>query len=332
MPRSTVGLVVILALGIVWLALAAAAQPPEKVHRIGVLLSSGSALWAQPLLEAFRQGLRDLGYVEGQNLVIEYRSAEGHDERLPALAAELVQLQVEVLVAPGPAPGPAAQHATRTIPIVMAVFDPVERGLIASFAHPGGNITGVAALSAELVGKQLELLKEAVPQLARVAVLANPHMPGLSVVIHSLTETARVLGLHLHVQEVGSPAELDQAFAAMIYAGAEAFIMVPETTVLDPEGLHGRIAVLAAQYRLPAISQWKRYVEAGGLMAYGPSLPAWYRRFAYFVDRLLHGAKPADLPVEVPMKYELVINLKTAKALGLTIPPTLLFQADEVLQ
>ena len=323
---------IILALGLCLAPLTADAQPPEKVHRIGVLLSSGSALWVQPLLEAFRQGLRDLGYVEGQNLLIEYRSAEGHDERLPALAAELVQLQVEVLVAPGPSPGPAAQHATRTIPIVMAVSDPVERGLISSFAHPGGNITGVAELSAELLGKQLELLKEAVPQLARAAVLVNPHTPGLRFRIHSLTETAQVLGLHLHVQEVGRPAEVDQAFAAMSHAGAEAFIIVPEPTVLDPEGLRGRIAVLAAQYRLPAMYQWKRFVEAGGLMSYGPSLPAWYRRFAYFVDRLLKGAKPADLPVEVPMKYELVINLKTAKALGLTIPPTLLFQADEVLQ
>ena len=329
MPRRLIGLLVTLALGIVWLVLAADAQPPEKVRRIGVLLAA-SPLWAHPLVEAFRQGLRDLGYVEGQNLVIEYRYAEGHDERLPALAAELVQLQVEVLVAPGPSTGPVAQHATRTIPIVMSVNDPVEKGLIASFAHPGGNITGVSLLSAELVGKQLELLKEAVPQLARVAVLMNPNTPGLHLQIRSLTETARVLGLYLHILEVGSPAELDQAFAGMIHAGAEAFFVVPEPTVI--QGLGGRIAALAAQYRLPSITQWKNYVEAGGLMSYGPSLPHWYRRFAYFVDRLLQGAKPADLPVEVPMKYELVINLKTAKALGLTLPPSLLFLADEVIQ
>jgi ABC-type uncharacterized transport system substrate-binding protein len=188
----------------------------------------------------------------------------------------------------------------------------------------------VAELSAQLLGKQLELLKEAVPQLARTAVLLNPHTPGLRFRIHGLTETARVLGLHLHVLEVGSPAGLDQAFAAMIDARAEAFIVVPEPTVLDE--LSGRIAVLAAQYRLPSMYQWKRYVEAGGLMSYGPSLPDWYRRFAHFVDRLLKGVKPADLPVELPMKYELVINLKTAKALGITMPPSLLLLADEVIQ
>jgi len=330
MQRRTVGLVVILALGVVWWALAADAQPPKKVHRIGMLLSSASALWAHPLLEAFRQGLRDLGYVEGQNLVIEYRSAEGHDERLPALAAELVQLQVEVMVAPGPSAGPAAHHATRTIPIVMAVSDPVEQGLIASFAHPGGNITGVSNLSAELVGKQLELLKEAVPPLARVAVVVNPATPGLRLRLQSLTETARGLGLHLHVLEVGRPDELEQAFVALLHAGDEAVFVVSEPNVI--QGLTGRFVVFAAQHWLPAMYYWKFDVEAGGLMSYGPSLPGMYRRFAYFVDRLLHGAKPADLPVEQPMKYELVINLKTAKALGLTMPPTLLLQADEVIQ
>ena len=245
MRCSTLGSIVTLTLALLCAPLTTDAQPPKQVPRIGVLHTNASALWFPPLLAAFRQGLRDLGYVEGQNLVIEYRSAEGHADRLPALAAELVQLQVEVIVAPGPAPGPAAQHATRTIPIVIAVSDPVERGLIASFAHPGGNITGVAELSAELSGKQLELLKEAVPQLARVAVLANPHTPGLRPRIHRLTETAQVLGLHLHVLEVGNPAELDQTFAAMIHAGAEAFFVVPEPTVID--GLAGRIAVLAAQ-------------------------------------------------------------------------------------
>src|SRR5712691_7843404 len=246
MRLHIVGLVATLALTVLVAPLTTNVQPPKKVHRIGVLLSNASALWAQPLLAAFRQGLRDLGYVEGQNLVIESRSAEGHDERFPALAAELVQLQVEVMVAPGPSAGPAAQHATQTIPIVMNTSDPVEQGLIAGFAHPGRNITGMSLLSAELVGKQLELLKEAVPQLARVAVLVNPATPGLRLRIHSLTETARVLGLHLHVLEVGRPDELGQAFAAMIHAAAEAFFVVAEPTVLDE--LHGRIAVLAAQY------------------------------------------------------------------------------------
>jgi putative ABC transport system substrate-binding protein len=327
---SPLGCIVMLTLSMLLAPLAADAQPPKQMHRIGVLLTNASALWAQPLLAAFHQGLRDLGYVEGQNLVIEYRSAEGHAERLPALAAKLVQLQVEVIVAPGPSPGPAAQHATRTIPIVMAVSDPVERGLIASFAHPGGNTTGVSFLGAEILGKQLELLKEAVPQLARVAVLANPNMPGLDLRIQSLTETARGLGLHLHVLEVGRPDALEQAWTALRHAGDEALFVVAEPTVI--EGLTGRIIVLAAQHRLPAMYYWKFNVEAGGLMSYGPSLPDSYRRFAYFVDRLLKGAKPADLPVEFPTQYELVINLKTAKELGLTIPPTLLFQANEVIK
>jgi putative ABC transport system substrate-binding protein len=330
MPRRLIGLVVILALGVVWRALAADAQPPKQVHRIGVLLTNASALWFQPLLAAFRQGLRDLGYVEGQNLVIEYRSAEGHNERLPALAAELVQLPVEVLVAPGPSASSVAHHATRTIPIVMATQDPVEQGLITSFAHPGGNITGVSFLSMEILGKQLELLKEAMPQLARVAVLVNPHTPGLRLRIHSLTETAQGLGLHVHVVEVGRPDALEQACAGLLDAGAEALFVVAEPTVI--EGLSSRIIGCAAQHRLPAMYYWKANVEAGGLMAYGPSLPEMYRRFAYFVDRLLKGAQPADLPVEVPTKYTLVINLKTAKALGLTLPPTLLFQADEVIR
>ena len=214
MRLSAIGLLLTLGLGLA--PLTADAQPPEKVHRIGLLLSNASALWFPPLLEAFRQGLRDLGYVEGQNLVIESRSAEGHNERLPALAGELVQRQVEVIVAPGPSAGPAAQHATTTIPVVMATQDPVEQGLIASFAHPGGNITGVSLLSMEILGKQLELLKEAVPPLARVAVVANPTMSGLDLRIHRLTEAAQGLGLHLHVLEVGRPEALEQAWAALL--------------------------------------------------------------------------------------------------------------------
>jgi putative ABC transport system substrate-binding protein len=319
-----------LTLAVLVAPLAADAQPPEKVHRIGVLLSHASALWAQPLVEAFCQGLRDLGYIEGQNLVIEYRSAEGHNERLPALAAELVQRQVEVLVAPGPSAGPAAHHATTTIPIVMATQDPVEQGLIASFAHPGGNITGVSFLSMEILGKQLELLKEAVAQLSRVAVVVNPATPGLRLRLQSLTETARALGLHVHVLEVGRPDALEEALAALRHAGDEAVFVVAEPNVI--EGLTDRIMVFAAQHRLPAIYYWKFQVEAGGLMSYGPSLPGLYRRFAYFMDLLLKGAKPADLPVEAPMKYELVLNLKTAQALGITMPPSLLLLADEVIR
>jgi len=328
MRLSAIELMLPLALGILWASLAVEAQQPTHVHRIGVL-SAGPA-GPGPGLEALQQGLRDLGYVEGQNLVIERRSAEGHDERLPALAAELVHLKVEVIVAGGPAPTRAAQHATQTIPIVMGNHDPVEQGLIASFAHPGGNITGWSFLSVDLGEKQLALLKEAMPQLARVAVVANPATPGHGLRMHHLVEAARALGLHLHVVEVRSPDALAQAFAAMTHAGVEAFFVLPEPTVID--GLRGQMVTLAAQYRLPAMYHWKMYVEAGGLMSYGPSLLDLNRRAAVYVDKILKGAKPADLPVETPWKYELVLNLKTAKELDLTIPPTLLMLADEVIK
>jgi putative ABC transport system substrate-binding protein len=281
-------------------------------------------------LEAFRQGLRDLGYVEGQNLVIESRYAEGREERLPDLAAELVRLKVDVIVAGGPAIR-AAQHATSTIPIVMAVTgDPVQSGYVASLARPGGNITGVSVLGAELTGKRLEILKETVPQSTRIAVLANPATPTYGALMHDLTVTARALGLHLHVLELRSPDELDPAFAAMRRAGAEALFVVEDPLLIDH--LRGRIADLAATHRLPAIYSWKMSVAAGGLMSYGPSMPDMTRRAATYVDKILKGTTPGELPVERPMKFELVINLKTAKALGLTIPPTLLFQADEVIQ
>jgi putative ABC transport system substrate-binding protein len=317
-----------LALALLVVPLAAEAQQSVKAPHIGLLMAHPAG--TLPYLEAFYQELRALGYVEGQNLVIERRYAEGDDERLPALAAELVQLQVAVLVAVGPSPSRAAHHATRTIPIVMGNHDPVEQGLIASFAHPGGNITGWSFLSVELGEKQLALLKEALPQLTRVAVVANPATPGHGLRIHHLTEAARALGLHLHALEVSSPDTLAQAFAAMTHTGVEAFFVLPEPTVID--GLRGQMVALAAQHRLPAMYHWQMYVEAGGLMSYGPSLPALMRRAAVYVDKLLKGAKPADLPVETPWKYELALNLKTAEALGLTIPPTLLVLADEVIK
>jgi ABC-type uncharacterized transport system substrate-binding protein len=328
MRLHTVRLVAMLALAVLVAPLAAEAQKPVKVQRIGLLMAHPAA--PIPWVEALYQGLRDLGYVEGQNLIIERRYAEGHDERLPALAAELVQLKVEVLVALGPSPARAAHHATRTIPIVMGNHDPVEQGLIASFAHPGGNITGWSFLSVELGGKQLELLKKALPRLARVAVLANPATPGHGLRIHHLTEAARVLGLHLLAVEVSGPDALDQAFATMTRARVEAFFVLPEPAVID--GLAGQIVVRAAKHRLPAMYHWKMHVDAGGLMSYGPELLALSRLLAVYVDKILKGAKPANLPVETPLRYEFVVNLKTAEALGLTFPSDLLVFASEIIR
>jgi putative ABC transport system substrate-binding protein len=322
---------VTLALVLFTAPLAVEAQPPTKVHRVG-RLSPGSPLLGPHLWEVFQQGLRELGYVEGQNLVIEYRYAEGSEERLRDLAAELVWLQVDVIVAEGAAAIRAAQHATRTIPIVMAApRDPVGQGFVASLAHPGGNITGLSYLGAELPGKQLELLKETVPQSTRIAVLANPAYPAYASAVQNLTGAARALGLHLHVVEVRRADELDTAFAAITQAGADAAIVIPDAVLLNSQ--RGRVvADLAATHRLPMMYGWREWVVAGCLMSYGPNEPAIRRRLAYYVDRILKGAKPADLPVEQPTKFELVINLKTAQVLGITIPPTLLFMADEVIR
>jgi putative ABC transport system substrate-binding protein len=320
-----------LVLGLLMLPLTAEAQQALRVYRIG-WLSAGpppSAPTAQ--MQAFQQGLRDLGYVEGQNLVIEYRYGEGKAERLREVAAELVQLPVDVIVTVGASGTRGAQHATRTIPIVMTGnYDPVGQGFVASLARPGGNITGLSFQGTDLPGKRLELLKETVPQSTRIAVLANPASPGHVPLLHNLTVAAEALKLSLHVMEVHRAEALDDAFAAMTRAGADALIVFAEPQVITPQ--RGRIAALAATSRLPAMYDNKTYVEAGGLMSYGAHLPDIYRRAVIYVDKILHGAKPADLPVEQPTKFELVINLKTAKALGLTIPPSLLLLADEVIQ
>jgi putative ABC transport system substrate-binding protein len=311
--------------------LAAEAQQATKVYRVG-RLSPGSPLLVPHLWEVFRQGLRELGYVEGQNLIIEYRYAEGHEERLRDLAAELVQLPVNVIVAEGAAAIRAAQHATRTIPIVMAATsDPVGQGFVASLAHPGGNITGLSFLDAELPGKRLELLKETVPQSTRIAVLANPANPTYASAMHNLTGAARMLGLHLQVVEVRRAEELDDAFAAMTRAGADAVIVIGDPLLLNSE--RGRVvADLAVKSRLPVMYNFREWVVAGCLMSYGASRPVVYRQAAIYVDKILKGANPAELPVEQATTFELVINLKTAHALGLTIPPRLLFQADEVIR
>ena len=327
MRLHTVALVIMLAGAVLVAPLATNAQQPAKVYRIGWLDAHGPGPSLE--LDAFRQRLRDLGYVEGENFVIEYRAAEGEEQRLPDLAAELVRLQVDVIVG-GAAAARAAQQATRMIPIVTNSYDAVALGFAASLARPGGNITGLSWLGPELAGKRLEILKETVPQLARVAVLANPSLPGHRRLMDHLAGASRVLGLHLQILELHSPDELDAAFGAMTSTGAEALIVMAEPQLIDP--LRGRIVDLAAKRRLPAMYSWKMYVDAGGLMSYGPSLRDLYRHAATYVDKILKGAKPADLPMEQPMKFELVLNLKTAQALGLTMPPSLLLLADEVIQ
>ena len=336
MPRTTVGLLVLLVLGLLLLSLVAEAQQPAKVYRVGRLSSGSPQSQSHGFEEAFRQGLRELGYIEGQNLVLEYRYAEGRAERVLDLAAELVQLPVDVIVAGGTSAIRAAQHATHTIPIVMSgSYDPVQEGFVASLAHPGGNITGLSFLEGELPGKRLQLLKETIPQSTRIAVLWNPGGPGYAArqsLLHNLTVAARELELHLHVVEVRRADELATAFAALSQARVDALLVLGDALVLSSTQLGGQLADLAATYQLPAMYSWRDYVEAGGLMSYGPSLQDIYRRAAMYVDKILKGTKPADLPVEQATKFEFVINLKTAKALGLTIPPTLLFQADELIR
>jgi len=333
MRLCTIRLIAMLALIILMAPLATEAQQATKVHRVGRLLGVGSPhSGPDPPFEAFRQGLRERGYIEGQNLILEDRYAEGSQERLRDLAAELVRLQVDVIVAEGGAANRAAQHATHTIPIVMAATaDPVGQGFVASLAHPGGNITGLSFLAADLPGKRLELLKETVPQSTHIAVLVNQAHPAYESTMHNLSEAARALGLHLHIVEVRSMDELDTAFAAMTQAGADAVLVIEDALLLNSE--RGRVvADLATQRRLPLMYGWREWVVAGCLMSYGPSRPWVYRQAAIYVDKILKGAKPAELPVEQVTTFELVLNLKTAKALEITVPPSLLLLADEVIQ
>jgi putative ABC transport system substrate-binding protein len=306
--------------------LTANAQSVAKTPRLGILTP---AFDPHPPLEALRQGLRDLGYVEGHNIVLEYRFADGRYERLPELAAELVRLKVDVILAVGVPAVRAARHATGTIPIVFpTVPDPVGQGLVASLAQPGGNITGLSFQDPELMGKRLELLQQAVPGVTRVAYLwhAAPHNAR---VLQELETAARALGVQLLPVEVREPYPFDQAFATMAEAYADALITLPSTVFVSRRT---QIVDLASKTRLPGIFPDRELADAGGLMSYGPSLTANYHRAATYVDKILKGAKPADLPVEQPTKFELVINLKAAKALGLTIPSVLLFQADKAIQ
>jgi putative ABC transport system substrate-binding protein len=324
-------LAVALALGLVAAPFAAEAQQAAKIARIGYL--AGYLAATPHLPEAFRQGLRDLGYVEGRNLVIEYRDAEGKYERLPPLAAELVALKVDVILAGGTPQALAAKQATRTIPIVFASSpDPVGSGLVTSLARPGGNVTGLSFLAPELVGKRLEQLKQALPGVSRVAVLWQPGGQGERTEKDMLKEAevaARALGVRPQFVEARGPADIDRAFSDMTRARAGA-LTVLSTPMFVSE--RRRLVDLAAKNRLPTVFSFREYVDAGGLMSYGPNLADLFRRAATYVDKILKGAKPADLPVEQPTKFDLVINLKTAKALGLTIPPSLLGRADEVIQ
>ena len=310
--------------------LAAEAQPTGKVYRIGYLAQgSGSGAASLRPLEGFRQGLRELGWVEGQNIVIEYRYAEGRIDRLPRLADELIQLKVDVIAASPTGAALAARNASRTIPIVgMSLTEPVELGLVASLARPGGNVTGVTyGVDTDIFGKQLGLLREAVPKVRRVAVLSNPS-PAQPLIIRNITAAARSLGLQLQLLEAREPGEFDGAFAAMAKEHAGGLLVVGDSMFF----LHrARLADLAVRHRLPSMSTQTQWVEVGGLMSYAASLPELYRRAAIYVDKILKGAKPADLPIEQPTKFELVINLKTAKALGLTIPQSLLLRADQVI-
>jgi putative tryptophan/tyrosine transport system substrate-binding protein len=328
MTRHLIGLLVTCALGFLVIPLAAEAQPPVKGPRISILTPATEA--STPVFEAFRQGLHELGYVEGQNIVLEFRLAAGRLDRLRDLAAELVQRQVDVILTDSAAAAQAAKHATTTIPIVMATGgDPVQSGLVASLARPGGNLTGLTLLARELNGKRLELLKEAVPGVTHVAVLWNPTSLAAMGDLSEADAAAQALHLQLHALEVPGPEAIETAFAAATKGQADALITLADAMLWNQRT---KVADLAAQHRLPALFPEREFVDAGGLLSYGPSVPANFHRAATFVDRILKGAKPGDLPIERPMKFELVINLKTAQALGLTIPPTLLFQANEVIR
>jgi putative ABC transport system substrate-binding protein len=308
------------------------AQQPTKIPRIGYLVGSSlSAL--SPRIEAFRQGLRELGYVEGKNIIIEWRSAEGKLDRLPALAAELLRLKVDIIVTAGPSATRPAKEATSTIPIVMTnESDPVGTGIVASLARPGGNITGLSTLAPELSGKRLELLKEIVPKLSRVAVFRTSTQPGIAHTLNEVDLAAKALGMQLQYLDVLDPKDIETAFRAAGKGRAEAVLMMVAGGIGNPRPT--QVADLAVKSRLPVMYSGlgRLYVEAGGLMFYGVNLLDLDRRAATFVDKILKGRKPADLPVEQPMKFEFIVNLKAAKQIGLTIPPNVLVRADRVIR
>jgi putative ABC transport system substrate-binding protein len=307
------------------------AQQTATMRRIGLLFpTSLSDPRTARFVEAFRQGLRELGYAEGQNVVIESRFAEGDWNKVSGLVAELVRAKVEVIVTYTTPATQAARHSTTTIPIVVAaVIDPVAAGLVASLAHPGGNITGLSQMVPELVAKQLQVLKELAPKISRVALLGNPSNVGNAPQVRHAQDAARALGIRLQPLEARSPSEIESAFAAMTTERAGAMVVLIDSMLIDHRT---RIAGLAARHRLPMVSGIREIAEAGGIMSYGPSVADMFRRAAAYVDKILKGAKPGDLPVEQPIMFELVINVRTAKALGLTIPRSLLLRADHVIE
>jgi len=307
----------------------AEAQQPKKVPRIGLLAAvSPSVISAR--IEAFRQGLRELGYVEGKNIVIEWRYAEGKPDRLRELAAELVRLKVDVIVSWGPPVTRSAKEATSTIPIVMAFDnDPVGNGFVTSLARPGGNITGLSALYPEISGKRLELLKEVVPKLSRVAVFETSTNPGNAQSLRETELAAGALGVHLQSLDVRGPEDIETVFREARKGRADAVIVLAGPILISHQT---QIVDLTVRNRLPSVYGQPEYVEVGGLMFYGPSIADLSRRAATYVDKILKGTKPADIPVEQPTKFELVINLKAAKQIGLTIPPNVLVRADKVIK
>ncbi|MEK7709553.1 MAG: ABC transporter substrate-binding protein [candidate division NC10 bacterium] len=323
------GVIVTLALGTLLAPLATDAQLKGKVYRIGFLGNSTAALEAN-LVGPFREGLRDLGYVEGQNVLIEYRWADGKYDRFPALIAELIALKVDVIVTAGTPATLAVKKATTSVPLVMvAVGDPVGTGIVASLNRPGGNITGLTSISPELEGKRLELLREVVPKLSRVAVLWNPVSPFQVIAEKEVQAAAQVLRMNVLSLGVRTPEELKDALAAIARERPGALLVLADRLFLHSRA---RIMDFAAQHRLPGVHAYRELVEAGGLMSYGPSYAGMHRRAAYYVDKIQKGASQADLPVERPATFELVINLKAAKALGLTIPQSVFLRATGVIQ
>jgi putative tryptophan/tyrosine transport system substrate-binding protein len=310
---------------------ARAQQAASPVRRIGFLLPGGPRTTVvRGQLEAFRQGLKQYGWIEGQNISVEYRFSEGKEDALPGIAAELVRLPLDVIVAEGTAAIRAVKTVTQTIPIVMATSsDPVGTGLVASLNRPGGNVTGASLQTAELSGKRLQLLTEIVSGLAQVAVLSNPLNPSIAPSVEQTKAAAQSLGVELHVVEVQAPDKFESAFTAITSAHAGALMVLPDPLLY---GQHPRIVTFTTASHLPALFPEKEVAEAGGLIAYGPSIPASFRRAAAYVDKILRGAKPADLPVEQPTTFELVVNLRTARAIGVTIPTSILLRANEVIE
>jgi ABC-type uncharacterized transport system substrate-binding protein len=309
--------------------LAARAQQAGKIPRVGFMGNSTAALEAN-LVGPFRDGLRELGYQEGRNIVIEYRWAEGNYERFPALVAELLAVPVDVIVTAGTPATLAVKKATSTMPLVMiAVGDPVGTGVVPSLARPGGNITGLSSIAPDLEGKRLELLGEVIPKLSHVVLFLNPLNPFHTVSMRQALTAAQALGIKLQPLEVRTSGELDSAFAAIVREKPDALLILADRVFLHDRK---RMMDFATEHRLPSVNAYRELVEAGGLMSYGPSYEDMHRRAADYVDKILKGAKPGDLPVEQPTKFTLIFNLKTAKALGLEVPPMLLARADEVIE